>query len=52
MIIIDEMRSILAKVLWNFELTLDESSKNWHDQKILALWVKPPLQVHIKQRAL
>ncbi|KAI0967345.1 cytochrome protein [Xylaria arbuscula] len=46
-----EMRSILAKVLWNFDLTLDESSKNWHNQKILALWVKPPLQVHIKQRA-
>ncbi|TGJ84279.1 hypothetical protein E0Z10_g4495 [Xylaria hypoxylon] len=46
-----EMRSILAKVLWNFDLKLDESSKNWHHQKILALWVKPPLQVHIKQRA-
>ncbi|KAI1112667.1 cytochrome protein [Nemania sp. NC0429] len=47
-----EMRSILAKVLWNFDLTLDESSQNWHDQKILALWVKPPLQVHIKPRAI
>ncbi|KAI0471245.1 cytochrome protein [Xylaria cf. heliscus] len=46
-----EMRSILAKVLWNFDLTLDESSNSWHNQKILALWVKPPLMVHIKQRA-
>ncbi|KAJ2983124.1 hypothetical protein NUW58_g6303 [Xylaria curta] len=46
-----EMRSILARVLWNFDLKLDESCNNWHDQKILALWVKPPLQVHIKPRA-
>ncbi|KAI0528166.1 cytochrome protein [Xylaria bambusicola] len=46
-----EMRSILAKVLWNFDLTLDQSADGWHNQKILALWVKPPLQVHIKQRA-
>ncbi len=49
---IDEMRSILAKVLWNFDLTLDENSQDWHNQKILALWVKPPLQVHIKKRAI
>ncbi|KAI1823463.1 cytochrome P450 [Xylaria intraflava] len=45
-----EMRAILAKMLWNFDLMLDEKCNDWHKQKILALWVKPPLMVHIKPR--
>jgi hypothetical protein len=44
------MRLIVAKLLWNFDLALDPSCSNWHEQKIFALWSKPPLQVHIKSR--
>ncbi|KAI1430543.1 cytochrome P450 [Xylaria sp. CBS 124048] len=46
-----EMRVILAKVLWNFDMRLDETCNDWHNQKILALWVKPPLLVHIHPRS-
>ncbi|KAI1327216.1 cytochrome P450 [Xylariaceae sp. FL0255] len=46
-----EMRLILAKMLWNFDLVLDKSCDNWDDQKIFALWEKPPLKVHIRPRA-
>ncbi|KAH8781502.1 cytochrome P450 [Hyaloscypha sp. PMI_1271] len=46
-----EMRLIMARLLWNFDLALDEQSKNWHEQKILALWERPPLMVFVKRRA-
>ncbi|KAL4986543.1 cytochrome P450 [Aspergillus falconensis] len=38
-----EMRMILAKVLWNFDLELCEESKEWWDQKSFEIWEKPPL---------
>jgi hypothetical protein len=41
----------MARLLWNFDLALDEQSKNWHEQKILALWERPPLMVFVKRRA-
>ena len=40
-----EMRVILTRLLWNFDLTLDERSKNWVDMKIFLMWEKPPLYV-------
>ncbi|KAI6081105.1 cytochrome P450 [Hypoxylon rubiginosum] len=45
-----EMRLIMARLLWNFDFALDPVSGNWHEQRIFALWEKPPLQVYIKQR--
>ncbi|OCK76499.1 benzoate 4-monooxygenase cytochrome P450 [Lepidopterella palustris CBS 459.81] len=42
-----EMRLILSKVLWNFDLSLTEESKNWSDQDVFTLWDKPPLMVKI-----
>ncbi|KAI0376829.1 cytochrome P450 [Hypomontagnella monticulosa] len=45
-----EMRLIMARVLWNFDMSLDENCRNWHEQKIYALWEKPPLEVTLKQR--
>ncbi|KAI0146938.1 cytochrome P450 [Xylariaceae sp. FL1272] len=46
-----EMRLILAKVLWNFDLSLDSSCDSWHEQRIVALWEKPPLKVYIRPRS-
>lgn len=44
-----EMRLILAKVLYNFDLELDEKTGNWTEsQHSYALWEKPPLWVHLK----
>ncbi|KAI1378435.1 cytochrome P450 [Hypoxylon crocopeplum] len=45
-----EMRLIMAKVLWNFDLALDAKCENWGQQRIFALWEKPPLQVFIRPR--
>ncbi|OTA98262.1 hypothetical protein M426DRAFT_70144 [Hypoxylon sp. CI-4A] len=47
---IHEMRLIMARVLWNFDLTLDVKSNNWNEQRIFSLWEKPPLQVYINER--
>jgi hypothetical protein len=41
----------MARLLWNFDLALDEKSRNWHEQKIFGLWEKPPLMVFVKRRA-
>jgi hypothetical protein len=42
------MRLILARLLWNFDLELDESSRRWKDNmKTYILWEKPPLNVKL-----
>lgn len=38
-----EMRIIMAKVLWHFDLELCEQSDRWADQKVFNLWQKPEL---------
>ncbi|KAM0511519.1 hypothetical protein ACHAPE_009771 [Trichoderma viride] len=44
-----EMRLILARLIWEFDFTIDESSKNWmHEQENFELWVKPDLNIHLK----
>ncbi|KAK3321913.1 cytochrome P450 [Apodospora peruviana] len=45
-----EMRLILAKVLWNFDLSLCQESENWQIQKCYMLWEKGPLLVEMKAR--
>ncbi|KAH7306093.1 cytochrome P450 [Rhexocercosporidium sp. MPI-PUGE-AT-0058] len=43
-----EMRLILARVLWNFDLELDEESRSWTDNmKMFMLWEKPKLFVKL-----
>ena len=44
------MRSILARVLWHFDLELQEESRKWADQKVHTLWDKPPLMVKVSER--
>jgi cytochrome P450 len=45
-----EMRLILARVLWNFDLELCEESLDWSDQKSYILWDKPALMCKLKLR--
>lgn len=46
------MRIILARVLWNFDLSLADESKDWlRRQKIYLLWEKSPLYVYLTPRA-
>ncbi|PLB50796.1 cytochrome P450 [Aspergillus steynii IBT 23096] len=39
----NEMRLILARILWNFDLELCQESWRWNEQKSYALWDKPAL---------
>ena len=46
------MRLILTRVLWNFELELCEGMEDWMDkQKSYLIWVKGPLNVRLRKRA-
>jgi cytochrome P450 len=42
-----EMRLILARLLWNFDLELMPESKNWSAQKIFTLWEKGGINVKL-----
>jgi hypothetical protein len=43
-----EMRLILVKVLYNFDLELCEESDDWANQNVFILWEKKDLMVRIK----
>ncbi|KAK6836503.1 cytochrome P450 [Apiospora arundinis] len=46
-----EMRMILARIVWNFDLSIAPQSKNWPtDNKVYFLWEKPPLEVALTPR--
>ncbi|EAW12295.1 putative sterigmatocystin biosynthesis cytochrome P450 monooxygenase [Aspergillus clavatus NRRL 1] len=45
-----EMRVILARVLYNFDLQLCEESRDWKDQKTFVLWEKKPLMCRLTAR--
>ncbi|XXH04551.1 hypothetical protein Hte_010968 [Hypoxylon texense] len=43
-----EMRLILAKIIFNFDMTLSSECENWlRDQKAYVVWDKPPLNVYM-----
>ncbi|KAK7721711.1 hypothetical protein SLS57_005059 [Botryosphaeria dothidea] len=43
-----EMRTILARVIYNFDMKLAEDSQDWMEkQKIFLLWEKGPLNVYL-----
>ncbi|KAL4901002.1 cytochrome P450 [Aspergillus multicolor] len=44
----NEMRVILARVLWNFDLELAPESEGWERQKVYTLWDKGPLMVRLR----
>lgn len=41
------MRLIAAKLLWSFDMTLEESSTGWEIQKAYNIWEKKPLMVKL-----
>ena len=45
-----ETRSILARMLWHFDIQLEDESKGWIDQKEYVLWHKPALWIQLKHR--
>ncbi|KAF1968697.1 cytochrome P450 monooxygenase-like protein [Bimuria novae-zelandiae CBS 107.79] len=45
-----ELRAILAKLLWHFDIELMEESRRWDEHKVFVLWDKPALMVKLKER--
>jgi hypothetical protein len=43
-----QMRLIIAKVLWSFDMQLCDQQSNWLDQKVFSTWEKMPLMVKLK----
>ncbi|OAA45480.1 cytochrome P450 ClCP1 [Metarhizium rileyi] len=46
-----EMRLILARVVYNFDMRLAPGSSGWLNQRSYTLWEKNPLMVHLTPRA-
>ncbi|KAI2785510.1 cytochrome P450 [Daldinia loculata] len=43
-----EMRLILAKILYNFDISIDDDSRNWIlNQRSFTVWEKPALNIHL-----
>lgn len=42
-----EMRLILTRLLWGFDLRIRPESQGWDDQRIYFAWEKGPLIVDI-----
>ncbi|KAL2850682.1 cytochrome P450 [Aspergillus pseudoustus] len=45
-----EMRLILGRILWNFDLELCEESLAWYNQRAYTAWEKPPLMCRLTER--
>lgn len=44
-----EMRLVLARLIWEFDIAICEESKGWlEDQRNYVLWDKPVLNVHLR----
>ncbi|RAR04126.1 cytochrome P450 monooxygenase-like protein [Stemphylium lycopersici] len=45
-----ETRTILARLVWNFEFELLDTETRWEDQRVFLLWEKSSLLVRLKGR--
>ncbi|EME43710.1 hypothetical protein DOTSEDRAFT_62319 [Dothistroma septosporum NZE10] len=45
-----EMRLLIARLVWQFDMELDPVSANWNQQKTYLLWQKPPMIVKLTSR--
>lgn len=46
-----EMRTILARLFWNFEFEMLDTSRDWEkQQRVFVLWSKPSLMVRLRVR--
>ncbi|KAI1143281.1 cytochrome P450 ClCP1 [Hypoxylon sp. FL0543] len=44
-----EMRLILARIIYNFDMTIDDGSREWLEHnEAYNLWHKPPLNIYVK----
>jgi len=48
----NEMRSVMARMLWHFDMELAENAEAWNKQLCYLFWEKPPLKVKLSHRKL
>lgn len=46
----NEMRSVMARMLWHFDMELLPESDGWVNQNVFMMWEKPPLKVKLSHR--
>lgn len=42
-----EMRTVVARLVYNFDMELVDKDKDWLDQKVFFLWHKTALNVYL-----
>lgn len=42
-----EVKLILARILYSFDMELVDPAEDWMDQKAFFIWTKPPLNVSL-----
>ncbi|KAI1383399.1 cytochrome P450 [Hypoxylon trugodes] len=47
-----ELRMVLARLIWQFDLELMSESRDWFDQKVFIIWYRRPLLVKLVARDL
>ena len=45
-----EMNLILARLVFEFDLQVDDEKIDWMDQRVFTLWEKSPLMVRLRAR--
>ncbi|KAF1963159.1 isotrichodermin C-15 hydroxylase [Byssothecium circinans] len=45
-----EIRVIVSRLIWNFDIILCDESKSWTDQLAYWIWARPPLMVQLTER--
>jgi len=45
-----EIRAIMARLVWNFDMELEQQFLNWVQKKVQTLWDKPPLIESLRRR--
>lgn len=49
-LVMAEIKAILARIVWHFDLEPDGQSTDWNQQKVFILWEKHPLFVKVIPR--
>ncbi|MCJ1270923.1 hypothetical protein MMC22_010820 [Lobaria immixta] len=44
-----EMRLIITRLLWNFDIALCDESKEWTDQDVYLMWHRPALMMQLSE---
>ena len=46
-----EMHLILARLLFEFDIELEDEKYDWINQRVFTLWEKPPLLLRLRKKA-